>query len=236
MYPPHGVNRRITNIPLAPDDLGDRDVDLLSDRAERVVGTDEDNNDTDGDTLGDGFEVINGSDPNGGNPVFTGVIATAPTNHGGFSNRVLAENNLVFLGSQQEGIDCFEINGDADLPVWLSDYKRDETNVRNFSYSNDWLAVAEGQRGITLLDYSNPVAPKTLSHHALESPANAVSIAGGLIFAGLENGAVLSMDALHGFVIDRLDYESMIDDMTYFNGYLYFCHSNNPEVVKVAGK
>ena len=37
---PNGVNRRITNIPLAPDDLGDRDVDLLSDRAERVVGTD----------------------------------------------------------------------------------------------------------------------------------------------------------------------------------------------------
>ncbi len=231
--PPNGVNRRIANIPLAPDDLGDRDMDLLSDRAERVVGTDADNNDTDGDRLGDGFEVINGSDPNGGNPVFTGVIATAPTNHRGFSNRIIAENNLVFLGSQHEGIDCFEISGDADLPVWVSDYKRDETSVRNFSYSNDWLAVAEGQRGITLLDYSNPGVPKTLSHHTLESPVNAVSIAGGILFAGLENGAVLSMDALHGFVIDRLDYGSMIDDMTYLNGYLYFCHSNYPEVVKV---
>ena len=231
--PPNGVNRRIANIPLAPDDLGDSDKDLLSDRAERVVGTDADNNDTDGDTLGDGFEVINGSDPNGGNPVFTGVIATAPTRHGGFSNRVLAENNLVFLGSKQEGIDCFDINGTADLPTWISEYKREQTYVRNFSYSNGWLAVAEGSGGITVIDYTDPGAPKTLANHATESPANAVSIAGGILYAGLENGAVLRMDALHGYIIDRMDYGSMIDDMAYLNGYLYFCHSTYPRVVKV---
>jgi alpha-tubulin suppressor-like RCC1 family protein len=218
--PPNGGNRRISNISLGPDNLGDRDNDLLSDRSERVIGTDPDKNDTDGDSLTDGFEVINGSDPNGGNPVITGVIATAPTNHGGFSDRVIAEDNLVFLGSREYGVDCFEVSGDADLPVWISS-KDTDGSVRNFSFSNGWLAVADGDAGVVIFDFSDPRNPTTIAQHLTDSPANAISLAGGIVWVGLDDGTLFSMDAVHGYKINQTNFSAKIEEIIFMDGTLH---------------
>ena len=218
--PPNGGNRRISNISLGPDNLGDRDNDLLSDRSERVIGTDPDKNDTDGDSLTDGFEVINGSDPNGGNPVITGVIATAPTNHGGFSDRVIAEDNLVFLGSREYGIDCFEVSGDADLPVWISS-KDTDGSVRNFSFSDSWLAVADGDAGVVIFDFSDPRNPTTIAQHLTDSPANAISLAGGIVWVGLDDGTLFSMDAVHGYKINQTNFSAKIEEIIFMDGTLH---------------
>ena len=220
--PPNGGNRRISNISLGPDNLGDRDNDLLSDRSERVIGTDPDKNDTDGDSLTDGFEVINGSDPNGGNPVITGVIATATTNHDrlSFSDRVIAEDNLVFLGSREYGIDCFEVSGDADLPVRISSKDTDGI-VRNFSFSDNWLAVADGEAGVVIFDFSDPRNPTTIAQHLTYSPANAISLAGGIVWVGLDDGTLFSMDAVHGYKINHTKFPAKIEELIFMDGTLY---------------
>ena len=67
---------RCPPIPLCHDDKPDSDFDYLSDRGERIVGTNKSQPDTDGDGIPDGFEILNGTDPSGGNPVFTGILAT----------------------------------------------------------------------------------------------------------------------------------------------------------------
>ena len=228
--PPNGGNRRISNIPLGPDNLGDRDNDLLSDRSERVIGTNPDKNDTDGDTLTDGFEVINGSDPNGGNPVITGVIATAPTNHGGFSDRVIAEDNLVFLGSRKYGVDCFEVSGDADLPVWISS-KDTDGSVRNFSFSDSWLAVADGEAGVVIFNFSDPRNPTTIAQHLTDSPANAISLAGGIVWVGLDDGTLFSMDAVHGYKINQTNFSAKIEEIIFMDGTLYVSTGYNLKVI-----
>ena len=67
--PRNGGNREVPPVVLCHDDKGDTDLDYLTDRSERIVGTSFDQSDTDGDSVADGFEVLMGSDPTGGNAV-----------------------------------------------------------------------------------------------------------------------------------------------------------------------
>ena len=222
--PSNGGNREVAPIALCPDDKGDSDFDFLSDRGERIVGTDPRNMDTDGDFLRDGLEILNGSDPNGGNPVFTGVIASASSSRGGYSNRIIADDNLVFLGNKFDGVDCFDV-GSGTQPSMLSSINT-PGEVRKLAYSNGLLAVADGDAGVTVVDFSDPSSPELIATHSTGSAVNSVTIASGIVFAGLENGSILSMDAINGMLIDEVSFAEPgkhrnVEDLNFHNGVLY---------------
>ena len=107
--PRNGGNGPVPPIALCHDDQADSDFDYLSDRGERVVGTHKNQSDTDGDGIPDGFEILNGTDPSGGNPVFTGILATVPPTNRSFSDFVTTGNDLAILGNGPSGVDIFEI-------------------------------------------------------------------------------------------------------------------------------
>jgi hypothetical protein len=222
--PSNGGNREIAPIPLALDSNGDSDFDFLSDRGERIVGTDVSNSDTDGDFLRDGLEILNGSDPNGGNPVFTGVIASASSSSGGYSDKIIAEDDLVFLGNGVDGVDCFDV-GSGTQPSLLSSVDT-PGDVRKMAYSNKLLAIADGAAGITVIDFADPGSPAFLGTHPTESPAVSVALGGGIAFAGLEDGTIISMDARQGYPIDQVsfaeeDRKREVEDLVFFDGVLY---------------
>ena len=213
--------REIAPIPLAPDNKGDSDFDFLSDRGERIVGTDVSNSDTDGDFLRDGLEILNGSDPNGGNPIFTIVIASAASSSGGYSDKIIAEDDLVFLGNGVNGVDCFYF-GSGTQPSLLSSVDT-PGDVIKLAYSNKLLAIADGAAGITVIDFADPGSPTLLGTHKTSSPALSVALGGGIAFAGLEDGSIVSMDARQG--IHRLvsfaekDRKRQIEDLVFFDGF-----------------
>ena len=222
--PSNGGNREIAPIPLAPDSKGDSDFDFLSDRGERIVGTDVSNADTDGDFLRDGLEILNGSDPNGGNPVFTGVIASASSSSGGYSDKIIAEDDLVFLGNGVNGVDCFDV-GSGTQPSLLSSVDT-PGEVKKLAYANKLLAIADGVAGITVIDFSDPGSPILLGTHETPSPAISVALGGGIAFAGLEDGTIISMDARQGYPIDQVsfaeeDRKREVEDLVFFDGVLY---------------
>ena len=223
--PQNGGNGPVPPIPLCSDDQGDSDYDYLSDRGERVVGTHKNNKDTDGDRIPDGYEILNGTDPSGGNPVFTGVLATVPpTNSSAFSDFVTTGNDLAILGNGPHGVDIFEI-GSGYRPIKLSSFDT-PGSVRKAALTQDYLAVADAGAGLTVLDITDPENPALHLSIAQESPANAIATAGKIAFVGLENGTVKSYDLFSGQQIDELllDVPSGskgVEDLAWANNQLY---------------
>ena len=222
--PSNGANRKIPPIALCPDQSTDSDYDELSDRGERIVGTHPNNPDTDGDSIKDSQEILNGSDPNGENPVFTGVIASAESSTGGFSDKIIAENGLAFLGNGPDGVDCFDI-GSGTQPIFLSSIDTTGT-VKGLSFDPPYLAVANADLGVAVIDYTDPANPKLLHTHPTHSPANCVSLVGSILFVGLHSGEVISMDAMMGHQIDHLSFAEekhhrSLDDLVFYQDTLY---------------
>ena len=112
--PHNGGNREVPPVVLCHDDKGDTDLDYLTDRSERIVGTSFDQSDTDGDSVADGFEVLMGSDPTGGNAVFTGILATIRPTRGAFSDFVTTGNDLAVLGNGPHGLIFLILGRESD--------------------------------------------------------------------------------------------------------------------------
>ena len=222
--PRNGGSRTISPIPICPDQDMDSDDDSLSDRGERIVGTDPQNPDTDHDQFPDGQEILNGTDPNGGNPVFTGILASAESSSDGFSDKIITENGLAFLGNGLDGVDCFDIESGIQ-PLLLSSVKT-SGKVKGLSYEHPILAVAEAHNGVSLIDFSDPASPVLLKTHQTSYAANCVALSGGILFIGMHNGEVISIDTQQGYEIDRISFKEedkyrSVDDIFFYNGRLY---------------
>ncbi|MBT7587828.1 MAG: hypothetical protein HN558_20105, partial [Gemmatimonadetes bacterium] len=209
--PRNGGNKQVPPIPLCADDGPDTDSDYLSDRGERIVGTNKDQPDTDGDSVPDGFEILNGTDPSGGNPVFTGILATAPAS-GGFSDFVTTEDDLAILGNGPAGIDLFDI-GSGVRPIKISSIDT-PGSVRKAALAGNYIAVADGSAGLTVVDLTSRESPSVSWKIPLGSPANAIATAGNVAFVGLENGKIVSYDLFSGQEIDALHLGGTIEDLT----------------------
>ncbi|MBT4666007.1 MAG: hypothetical protein HOB63_05790, partial [Opitutae bacterium] len=209
--PRNGGNKQVPPIPLCADDGPDTDFDYLSDRGERIVGTNKDQPDTDGDGVPDGFEILNGTDPSGGNPVFTGILATAPAS-GGFSDFVTTEDDLAILGNGPAGIDLFDI-GSGVRPIKISSIDT-PGSVRKAALAGNYIAVADGSAGLTVVDLTSRESPSVSWKIPLGSPANAIATAGNVAFVGLENGKIVSYDLFSGQQIDALHLGGTIEDLT----------------------
>ncbi|MDG1325121.1 MAG: SdrD B-like domain-containing protein, partial [Opitutales bacterium] len=208
--PRNGGNGPVPPIPLCHDDKPDSDFDYLSDRGERIVGTNKSQPDTDGDGIPDGFEILNGTDPSGGNPVFTGILATiAPTR--GFSDFVTTGNDLAILGNGPSGVDIFDI-GSGVRPIKQSTFNT-PGSVRKAALSENYLVIADGKAGLTVLDLTSIESPSQVWNIPQESPANAVAVAGKIAFVGLENGKIKSYDLFSGQKIDEIGLGQTIEDL-----------------------
>ena len=209
--PRNGGNGPVPPIPLCKDDKPDSDYDYLSDRGERVVGTHSQQSDTDGDGIPDGFEIMNGTDPSGGNPVFTGILATIPTPDRVFSDSIVTGNDLAILGNGPHGIEIFDI-GAGVRPIKLAGIDT-PGSVRRAALSGNFLAIADAGAGLTVVDLSNPEVPSIRFNLKQESPANAVAVYGGVAFVGLENGTIHSFDLFSGQPIDQVSPGQLVEDL-----------------------
>ena len=209
--PRNGGNAQVPPVALCHDDKGDSDSDYLSDRSERIVGTRVDQSDTDGDAVPDGFEVLMGSDPTGGNPVFTGILATIPPRRGAFSDFVTTGNDLAILGNGRHGVEIFDI-GSGVRPVKLSTYDT-PGSVRKAVLADNYLVIADAQAGLTVLDLSSPESPSQIWSIRQSAKANSVAAVGKIAFVGLENGTVNSYDLYSGQLIDSISFKGIIEDL-----------------------
>ena len=177
-----------------PERSGDSDFDFLSDRGERIVGTDASNLILTG-THPRRSEILNGSDPNGGNPVFTGVISPLPlplvdtpiktslTMAWPFWVMVWMEWTAVGSGTSHpyflgHSLEMFE-NG---LLQWTS------CHCRRFLR-------------VTVIDFLIPARPYCWARN--RRPLHAVALGGGIAYAGMEDGSIVSMDA-RSYPIDEI--------------------------------
>ena len=216
--PRNGGNGPVPPIPLCHDDKPDSDFDYLSDRGERIVGTNKSQPDTDGDGIPDGFEILNGTDPSGGNPVFTGILATiAPSR--GFSDFVTTGNDLAILGNGPSGVDIFDI-GSGVRPIKQSTFNT-PGSVRKAALTEDYLVIADGSAGLTVLDLTSIESPSQIWNIPQESPANAVAVAGKIAFIGLENGKIKSYDLFSGQKIDEVKINYLIEDLAFSQNTIY---------------
>ena len=152
------------------------------------------------------------------------MIASASSASGGYSDKIIAEDDLVFLGNGVNGVDCFDA-GSGTQPSLLSSVDT-PGEVKKLAYANKLLAIADGVAGITVIDFSDPGSPILLGTHETPSPAISVALGGGIAFAGLEDGTIISMDARQGYPIDQVsfaeaDNKREVEDLVFFDGVLY---------------
>ena len=152
------------------------------------------------------------------------MIASAESSTGGFSDKIIAENGLAFLGNGPDGVDCFDI-GSGTQPIFLSSIDTTGT-VKGLSFDPPYLAVANADLGVAVIDYTDPANPKLLHTHPTHSPANCVSLVGSILFVGLHSGEVISMDAMMGHQIDHLSFAEekhhrSLDDLVFYQDTLY---------------
>ena len=74
---------------------------------------------------------------------------------------------------------------------------------RSQSLSQDYLAIADAEKGLTVLDITDPEFFLHLSINQ-DSPANAVTTAENIAYVGMENGLIRSYDLFSGQQIDEL--------------------------------
>ncbi|MSU63157.1 MAG: hypothetical protein EXS31_12315 [Pedosphaera sp.] len=185
---------------LRRDPSPDADGDGLSDLGEFIVGTNKGKPDTDGDGIADAAEVQQGSDPNDGKPVSTGVIASLDTP--GNAVDVCAEDGFVAVADSDAGVAIFKIaNGLNPIHVAPIDTPGSAISV---ACTDRFVAVADGPGGFTVIDLSSGDHPRILHQLNLGAPVNAVALAEGTAYAGLANGSVVAVDLASGKILDSL--------------------------------
>jgi hypothetical protein len=198
-----GATGETTTVPTTAavvDDGFDSDRDGLSDRAERIIGTDPNNPDTDGDGISDGAEVRQGTNPLDGLAAATGIIATAKT--AGTAVDIAARNDLVAVADSDRGVTVFNVfNGMNPTIVAQVDTPGSGQAV---ALAGNLVAVADGAWGLAVVDISDPPAAHIIHRVSLGGAAQAVTTAGALAFVGLSTGEVAVVDLRSGAMIDRI--------------------------------
>ena len=183
-----------------PSAPADADLDGLSDRAESIVGTLVTNADSDGDDISDLAELKQGTNPLDGLAVQTGILATADTP--GTAVDVAARNDIAVVANSGSGISVLNVAFGLN-PVIVAQVDTPGT-AHAVAFEGTLVAVADGQAGLAIVDISDPPAARIVwqvGSSSLGGFANAVAVAGGTAYVGLDGGRVAAVDLVTGAVL-----------------------------------
>lgn len=178
-----------------PDDDGDG-LDIIR---ELIVGTDETMADTDGDGVNDGAEVQQGTDPLSGLLAATGVISTATMPGRAFD--VVTSNNIAVVAGLEAGVSIFNIEASRS-PTRIAQIDT-PGNAYQVSLFGEYVAVADSDAGLTVIDIADPPAAKVLHSVNFGQSATMVTNLGTITFVGCSNGLIVSADMVSGSEISR---------------------------------
>jgi len=174
--------------------LTDLDSDQLPDFVEWVVGTNPSVVDTDGDGLSDAAELRAGSNPMDGRPVETGVVAAAAVT--GRAVDLAVREDLAVTVQGQDGVTLFDV-GDPLQPRRIAAVDTPGT-ARAADVETPYLAVADGDTGLVVIDISDAPAARITREIGFASSARSVAIASGIAYVGLENGRIAAVNLATG--------------------------------------
>jgi hypothetical protein len=192
-----------------PDPGPDGDGDGLTDFAESIAGSDPAKADTDGDGVTDAAEVRAGTSPTGADSTGPALLAGAAT--GGYAWDVCLDGQRALVAAGDAGLAVFNVLNPA-RPVLIG---RADTpgDARAVACAGDVAAVADGAAGLALVDLTAVPSLVVNRQLPLGAPVNAVAAQGGLVFAGLDTGAVVMLDAASGAELRRREVGGGIEDL-----------------------
>ena len=215
--PNSGVGITLPAIPLEERSTVDSDADGLPDNAEWIMGTDEADPDTDNDGILDGAEVQQGTDPASNVPVRTGILGSADTP--GRAVDVCALNDIAIVADSAAGITLFSI-GNGFNPTRLAQVDT-PGNAISVACSGDLVAVGDDVAGLAIIDVSDPPAARIIHQLNLGSAVRAVAASGGIAYAGLASGQIVSVDMASGMVLERVTIGGTLQDVAVGGDALY---------------
>jgi hypothetical protein len=226
------AQHRLPNFYLVPiTGMFDADGDGLPDLVETVCGTDATNPDTDGDAVSDGAELDQGTDPLDGLAVRTGIIAAAGTP--GPAIDVAASNSLAVVAEGSAGISVFNVFAGMN-PVAIAQVDTPGTAQR-VALDGTFVVVADGPQGLAVIDISDPPAARIVREPSLGSAVRAVVASGGMAWAGLANGDVVSLDLASGRVLHRIALGEPVEDLALGGDFAYALTATSLVVMDTSG-
>jgi hypothetical protein len=215
-----GPNGQITDLPpvlLSADDGTDSDGDGLSDIAEESIGTLPAVADSDGDGTPDGAEVWADTNPLDNRPATTGVVGRRPLP--GSAADVCVVENRAIVALEAAGIAAVDVS-DISRPTVVAQVDTPGAG-RRVSCTGDYVAVADGPSGLTVVDISDP--PSAFVRHSVPSAgnANAVVAANGIAYVGTEGGEIVRVHIATGSVLGRTRLGSPVRDLQFGGNRLY---------------
>jgi len=194
----------------------DRDFDGLSDEAEEIVGTNPLSPDSDADGISDSAELQNGTNPLDGVAVATGAVSTIDTL--GQAKDVVAQNTVAILADGNEGVSVFNVANSLN-PVRTAQVQLDGSTE---SVALDGKLAAATGSSLSLLDLSDLSAVRVMKQLSLGGTSRAVTAAGGVAYAGVDNGQIVAVDMASGAEVDRLQVSTEpIHDLSFAGDVLY---------------
>ena len=236
--PANGGMLQLPTILVASDTSIDSDQDGLTDAAEFIIGTDPHNPDTDGDGIPDGVEVAQGTDPLSGLAVITGVLNSIKTSD--YAKDVAALNNVAVVADRNAGVSVFNVANSLN-PVRAAQVALPGSTE---AVAIDGAFAAAAGSKLALLDLSNLSAVKVIGQLTLGGTPRAVAAAGGVAYAGLDNGQVVAVDMATATELLRADVTggASIEDLAFAGDVLYvrtagmvFAVQVQPDGLTVAG-
>ncbi len=198
----------------------DQDQDGLGAAVEFVLGTASDKADTDGDGISDDAEVRQGTDPNSGLAVATGIVAAVDTP--GQPVDVSAANDIVAVADGSAGVALFNVF--AGLTPSLVAQLTTSQPTTAVAHDGNFLTAAIGNGGVAIWDLTAPGTPALRHQVSLGGNASEAAVSAGLVFAAVAKEVVV-VDAVSGTVLDRRVYggtaAESVHDLSVAGDYLY---------------
>ncbi|MDB6037111.1 MAG: hypothetical protein JWM99_952, partial [Verrucomicrobiales bacterium] len=215
----------------------DSDGDGVPDDIEDVFGTDPHNPSTYGNGIRDsviattppppGTPVGSSAAPGipGGNSIFgpPGVISSVSLP--GTCVDISAFNDIVALACLDSGVAVFNVfAGMTPRQIALVDTPGE---ARAVACAGDDIAVADGPRGLAIIDIRNPAAATVRAQVTLGSYAESVASIGGVAYVGLRNGQLVVVDIASATEVQRLNLNGEVFDVVGSGDFIWAVSGNN---------
>ncbi|MCI0540197.1 MAG: Ig-like domain-containing protein, partial [Verrucomicrobiales bacterium] len=204
---------------LEPVEEADLDVDRdgLAAVVEFVYGTDDNDPDSDDDGINDAAEIRQGTNPLDNREVRTGIVASAPTP--GRAVDVGSLSDFVAVACAEAGVAIFNVFGGMN-PLLVAQVPIPD-GAKAIACSGNSILVLNDSTVAYIIDVSAPSGPAIASRIDLRSAGRAPLIAGGLGFAGLATGDVVSFDLVTGSILATAALGAEVQDLALAGEQLY---------------